>query len=488
MSNTKLSELANRKGKLLSPWVDKLGDVLKPTSWSLDRLPEYIWLALILDRFGRTDGTERCINILKKIHMFDSNFDSAKMSWLLLSNDNYQKEVFNIITSEIDPSVLAPLTAIVDYEYCPLFYKHFYVSGLDFEKRIEKLEKVTRKFYDPQSHDTTDLRFLVLIPTVLAGHLHIKDGNPAVNALLYYANTSHEEEIMKSYRPIIRAMEGGMDLQTTERSGWVNHFWEKTSQATNCKLFAIGFDNNEQAMNYNDFIEKTKEAINYLNIQYKQNTTTDDAYTVLTGSLTYAFKVFVEVIEHDLGNTLIGRQSCRIIIEILIMMKYLALKECEKPEIWTEYKSYGIGKYKLILMKLREGHGECVQHVSERILDLLVNEQQNEDLTDIDLRYFDDEKIRDKAIKVGEKDLYDIEYDYDSSYAHGLWGAVRESSMLACDNVFHHFRPAADVFLSQELLDVTSDCYRSLKKIILLVNEKYCFPEWYISFLGDFDE
>ena len=238
-------------------------------------------------------------------------------------------------------------------------------------------------------------------------------------------------------------------------------------------------------MDYCLFIEKTKEAINFLNIQHKQNTVTDDAYSVLTGSLTYAFKIFSEVIEHDLGNTLIGRQSSRIIAEVLIMLKYLALKEGEKPSIWTEYKAYGIGKYKLILMKLREGIGTETLHVSPKMLDILVNEPQLEEFTDIDLRYFDDVKIRDKAIEVGEKSLYDVAYDYDSNYAHGLWGAVRESSMLACDNVFHHFRPVADATLTQELLDVTSDCFDNMVKIISLVNERYSFPEWYNGFFGD---
>lgn len=226
-----------------------------------------------------------------------------------------------------------------------------------------------------------------------------------------------------------------------------------------------------------------EEALDYLNIQHKQDTTQDDAYSVLTGSLVYAFKTFMEVVEHDLANTLIGRQSTRIIIEIYIMMKYLCDKEAEKPTIWSEYKAYGIGKYKLILLKMREGMGSDTNHVSEKMLDMLVNEPQLEEFTDVDLRYFDDVKIRDKAISVGEKDLYDVAYDYDSSYAHGLWGAVRESCMLVCDNVFHHFRPVADASLSQNLPDITEDCFNYLVRLILLVNERYSFPEWYIASL-----
>ena len=210
-----------------------------------------------------------------------------------------------------------------------------------------------------------------------------------------------------------------------------------------------------------------------------------DKYSVLIGSLTYALKTFSEVIEHDLGNTIIGRQSVRSIIEVYIMMKYLALKEGENPQVWNHYKAYGVGKYKLVLLKIREGMGNGISHVSDKMLDLLVNEPQTEELTEVDLRYFDNEKIRDKAIAVGEKELYDIAYDYDSSFAHALWGAVRESSMLACDNIFHHFSPVPDATFSQNLSDVTADCFSISKKLIEFANAYFAFPEWYVSYLGE---
>ena len=485
MRNTKLSELARRKGKLLSPWVDQLGDVLTPTSWSIDRLPEYLWLALILDNYCRIDGFNHCISIIKKIQAIDQNFDSAKLSYILSKDDSSRNEIFDIIISEVGATVLAPLTSVIDYDYDCLFYKRFYNPGLDYNKRIRIIESVTRKFNDPGSNDTTDLKYIAIIPKILSGRFCLHNDSPAVDAVLHYGNTAHDEDIMRIYRPAIRSLEGLIDPSDEQESEWVSHFWNVTARVTDCKLFSIKFGKEDSEMDYFLFIEKTKEAINYLNIKYKQNTVTDDAYSVLTGSLTYAFKLFSEVIEHDLGNTIIGRQSSRIIVEILIMMKYLASKEEEKPSIWTEYKAYGIGKYKLILMKLREGMGVDAQHISEKLLDLLVNEPQIEEFTDIDLRYFDNVKIREKAIEVGEKNLYDVAYDYDSSYAHGLWGSVRESSMLSCDNVFHHFRPVLDATLAQELPDVTADCFNNLVKIVSLVNERYSFPDWYISFLGE---
>lgn len=289
---------------------------------------------------------------------------------------------------------------------------------------------------------------------------------------------------MGLYRPSIRATEGAMALPNDLPNAWTSHFWNIAAEATDCKLHYIVFGKEDSEMDYIEFIENTKEALNFLNIQHKRDTVTDEAYIVLSGSLTFAFKTFVEVIHHDLANTIIGRQSVRTIIETYIMMKYLVSQEGSKPNIWSEYQAYGIGKYKLILMKLREGKGDGAHHVDERMLDILVNEPQLEEFTDIDLKYFDSAKIREKAIGVGEKDIYDVTYDYDSSYAHGLWGAVRESSMLACDNIFHHFRPVSDASLAQKLPDITWDCYNYLRKLILLVNNRYPFPVWYTNYIG----
>ena len=37
----------------------------------------------------------------------------------------------------------------------------------------------------------------------------------------------------------------------------------------------------------------------------------------------------------------------------------------------------------------------------------------------------------------------------------------------------------------QNLPDVTLDCYNYLVKLILLVNDRYAFPEWYIKYLEE---
>lgn len=55
MSDIKLSEHRFHKGKFISPWND-MGFTMTQTPWFQRRLPEYLWIGLILDKYGRSDG------------------------------------------------------------------------------------------------------------------------------------------------------------------------------------------------------------------------------------------------------------------------------------------------------------------------------------------------------------------------------------------------------------------------------------------------
>ncbi|MEG1940791.1 MAG: DUF5677 domain-containing protein [Eubacterium sp.] len=473
-----------KKGRIVSPLVDELEDVLKLNSWSLERVPEYLWLALILDKYGRTQGLQYCSDIIRFITKNFPEINSAKISDILHADTAVQIKIFEKINTLIDPKVLSPLTVVIDNSMSKTFYNQFYIAAYSMGDRAEKLKEVTKKYNSPDSFEATDVRYLAVLPKVFFGNLTFTEDGLDITAMKNYSTTTHDEEIMALYRPVVRTIEG-VQMPDDKIDDFVSLFWKRVMAVTDCKPMAISFKKETNKQKYFKFIENTKEAINYLNVKSKEKTLLDDAYSVLIGSLAYAFKTFIEVIEHDLGNTIIGRQSIRIIIEIYIMMKYLCLKEAEKPEIWKEYKAYGIGKYKLILLKVRAGMGNDISHITEPLLNAIVNEPMLEEFTDIDLKYFDDIKIRDKAMSIGEKDLYDVAYDYDSSYAHGLWGAVRESSMLSCGNVFHHYHAIPDATATQNLSDVTEDCYKYLVKLIKFVNQKYNLSKWYMEYLEE---
>lgn len=484
MNPSTLSEqVVNRKkGRIISPLIDGLESIITLNSWSLERVPEYIWFALILDAYGRNIGLKYCCNIVEYIATSFPTIHSLKMSSVIKSGNTVQQQIYNKILSVVNAEVLSPLTAVIDGEMSNSFFEAFYCPSYPLENRIQKLESITKKYYPTKSYEAVDIRYLAALYDVLSGKLHLSDGGTDVDAMRHYPTTPYDSKVMELYRSCIRNIES-IQMPDEHIDEFVNIFWERMSKMTDCTLAALKFKKGER--NYTDFLEKTKEALNYINVCQKEKSVSDEKCSVVLGSLVYAFKTFAEVIEHDLGNTIIGRQSMRIIIEIYIMMKYLSLKETEIPDIWNKYKAYGIGKYKLILLKLREGMGKETTHVVEPILNVLVNEPLLEEFTEIDLKYFDKQAIREKAMIVGEKDLYDVVYDYDSNYAHGLWGAIRESSMLSCGNVFHNYHSVPDATDAQNLTDVTSDCYLYFTKLLLFVNDSYNLPKWYLDYFKE---
>lgn len=247
---------------------------------------------------------------------------------------------------------------------------------------------------------------------------------------------------------------------------------------TPCNPIRIDFP--ENTINYKEFIDDCMKVIEYVFYSNKEKSLTDDKFDVILGSVNYALKIFIEINKKSLGNSILGRHGIRTIIEVYIILKYLLKREIEQPKIWEEYKLYGISKYKLILLKARESSSiDKTSHFSLPIVEVIVNEIRWEEFIDVDLNYFDKQGIRDKSIDVGEKELYDLFYDYDSNYSHGLWGAIRENSMLHCNSADHQFHIVPDFYNNQNLPDTKSDSNKIMILLYTLLARLYDVPTWF---------
>lgn len=151
--------------------------------------------------------------------------------------------------------------------------------------------------------------------------------------------------------------------------------------------------------------------------------------------------------------------------------------ETSHDNIWRDYQLYGIGLYKLVLARHRESGVADESHFDEKYVEALVNEFKGEEFIDMDTKYFDKQNIRLKAESVDEKNLYGLYYDYDSSFEHGLWGAIRESSLLKCNNPAHQYHCVPDIEDRTRLKTVLPDCVMVMNKTVSFLNELYCIPE-----------
>lgn len=469
--------LIKKKGIVATPLNNALRDQLKLNSWAMQRLPEYFWLALILDYHGREAGIKHGLEIQYLISKSVKSLQFPRLSQIFNLPKSDQSAVFNIIINNIEKEILSPLTILYPYSKQPLFNTYFNVPTIHFEQSLSILVKVLKKFYPHQSNDATDLRYLTLGLLVHSGNLVFSDKiKVATEALVQYPHIHHDDERMRSYRPMIRSMES-VDLIDQSNYDFSNNFWRNIGMITPCKPIAVNFD--EDKTDYKVVTEKYKKCLTYLLNAFKEDSLISDKFDVLINSTNYVVKIFIEITESTISTGILGRHGLRTIIEVYLMLKYLTLTEKEKTNIWSDYKLYSISKFKLVLLKLREKKPDESSHIVPPILDILVNELKSEEFIDVDLKFFDRVGIREKSTAIGEKELYDLSYDYDTNYVHGFWGAVREGATLTCDNVAHQHQCIPDIGSQQKLKDVASDCQKIIDKIFLLLEEHYEIPESY---------
>ena len=472
---TKLSDHIFKKGKFITPWNNALGNISRLQSWSLNRLPEYLWLGLILDKYGRKIGLEKAYFILKRLHEINNEVSVPAFSLILKLNDEEQQNLYSYIVKITEKEVLAPLTLLYAYSDYPEFAKCFCNPQISHENRLEAASSTIKKGYFQQSEFATDIRFLVLYFSLLKGGLSMP--REQFDLILEYPHLEHSDEKMTIIRPTIRNLEMLLlNLEILDAS-YLEDFWRRISKMSECNLFYINFPNNEQ--DADKYIELLHETFQYLSNCLTAITPLDKKMLVLLGIATYSYKRLIEITEHNLFNTISARSAVRTVVENYIMMKYLIINEDTQENIWEKYQYYGIGLYKVILARSRETDNALLDsHVDYKYLEMLVNEYMDERFIDMDTSYFDKQNIREKAISVGEKELYGLYYDYDSSYEHGLWGAIRESSLLKCESPAHQFHCVPDYENAQNLKNVWPDCVMVMNKIIALLGELYSIPEY----------
>ena len=64
MRNSTLKEHKQVKTQLLTPWNAILGDKSSLRSWYKERVPEYLWLGCIVNKYGRKEGLKKYIMLL----------------------------------------------------------------------------------------------------------------------------------------------------------------------------------------------------------------------------------------------------------------------------------------------------------------------------------------------------------------------------------------------------------------------------------------
>lgn len=480
MEHTKLSSHKFKKGVFVSPLNEFINSSDKNKSWMYGRLPEYLWIALILNKYGRKEGFKRLFSILQLVKE-KTSLDSVRMSDFLLADVAVKETIFSTILDCVDADCLTPLTVVISVNIDSLFALKFQ-SKMSIQDRVNILQTCLKRFSWHQSDDATDIRYVVLVFLIMKGRLHLRESD--FTFMYDYQIISHTDRKMELIRPFIRSCELAIFSLDTTKNDYLNLFWNEVSRLTECELFIMN-NQNEKKLDTKMYYEIVRSVFDYLQQLYIDCNPLDKKMLVVLGIATYSFKRLEEAELHNLYCSISGRSIIRILIENYIMLRYLNEQESSNKSIWSDFEYYGIGQYKMVLTRHRESELKRESHVDIGILEAIVNEFTNEEFQNMDTRYFDRSNIREKSKKINESELYGLYYDYDSAFEHGLWGAIRETSLLKCNNPAHLYHCVPRVDDEPILKSVFSDCVYIMNKTIRFLATLYGVPE---KMIGEIDK
>lgn len=455
-----------------------LGDRLKLSSWSNCWLPEYYWIGMILHHNGREKGLPVFYNIMKELNK--NKIAVPQMSKIFTLKQEEQVLFWEIVTRFVDNSVLAPLAVVFTPDINEFFYDRFFQFSMDIDNCISLLLEVAKKCLNFHDELTTDICFIVDWFYVIKGTLYIANQSDIfVQALANYHKHSHTDEEMRMYRPMIRSTFQAVN-STDGSIDFSGHFWNTLGRISKCKPITIEWGG-ISSMEYYKLATDVMEFISVSNEHQKMET----KYCVSMRMVCYIYKLYREIVEKKLQNEISGRIIFRTMAETYINLKYLINQETEVPDIFERYKAYGYGKYKLVVAKIREGKFSLPIHsqIDEKYTESMVNEYMDESFINISIGFFDKTNVKTKFSKCGEEELYEIYYEYATNYSHGMWGAIRESSMLLCDNPIHEYHVIPDYLGNQNIRSVLNDCEMILQKAFIVISTFIDLPDFYTEFM-----
>ncbi|QPC47370.1 DUF5677 domain-containing protein [Mangrovibacillus cuniculi] len=455
-----------RQGKKLIPPFQQI-EKLKKLSWSNDRLPENIWVALIVSLHER----EEAIHIIKQICEFFGRLkeefrpNDLSISSIGALNDDIFNRFLDFIENKV--GIMDTLKPLALFESIPA--KDKWRNSLNIEDvsiEWEKLFITVAKCYDHQSQEATDCRWSKLYYYLITGKLQLPTRD-MVNQILNYPNVGD----MRSVRPFIRSMEMTMDMMPDGKvieSDWKKQFWQQGLEDTQCWKLGIELSQQKESKINGENLENVKQGLKDHFYLTNKSTDIDAKHDTIFGLVMYCLEIIEEMNSGENNTSILSRMGLRTITECYITLAYLCHQD--NAEMWQAYRVYGSGQAKLAFLKLEQIE-QKPKYVDIDTLRSLAGEDQWEEFVEINLGHWESTNLRKMSDTAGVKEDYNSFYDWTSGFAHGQWAAVRNTTYDTCGNPMHRLHRIPKE--KSDLNDVTEDAKTLCNKMLDLMNSQY---------------
>jgi hypothetical protein len=455
-----------QKKTLVPPIMAIPGVVLK--SWTNDRLPEMLWAALLISRFGRTGGLEKfrkVAAVVLKVPVEKRLAQPTQSGFATLEDDIRRDFLSTICADTASRNALRPLLLFQD-----LPARADWATAIDLTPLPEDWDHLKAAVFallDHQSQEATDCRWLKVLFAVLGRTLHFPT-TELVKEILDYPSFGSQEKV----RPSIRATEGTLEnLQSAPSTTWPASFWRQCLRDTECEpIHTMEAEWSPVIATTRRRIRDVREALARHEKACVRTTDIDAKHDATFGYGGYALAILSELVSADNGTAILGRLGLRTLFECYVTLLYLKIHD--DPSLWMAYRQYGSGQAKLAFLKMDDPDANPPASINLETLRQLANEDRWLEFVNIDLGNWAVTDLRKLSEELGVKPDYDRFYPWTSAFTHGNWAAVRNSCFDLCMNPLHrlHRRLRSD---TARLGDVVADACELADKILDTVDTLY---------------
>jgi hypothetical protein len=447
-----------RNGSKLLTRLSQLG--INTFDWERDVLPEYLWLAALLD-----DTSE------SSVHRYYYEFmDAFDKFWPLTSVALGLISDFGVISEEKRQEFLTKHLNLVSelfhrpigrilafYPECPAAWlvRHDIIEkegALDPQVEMGRLRRLVVKLIPGKDDFAGHVRILPVGRLVNSGKLHfsrVPSIMEAVELMKKYPDGCSSEEksrVQQFGRCIIN-----MDVQHEERfktHGWPRYFWQHNYDLAVCQPRLIPVrgtkpvDENQmpalvEALEHN--ANACRDYVAGLAMRTRCDLYAPEKGEVLSGLFARTVRLFTLMCEdpglwaRDTGGILL-----RCLADTAITFSYLAKSGTDRD--FADFRSYGEGQEKLLMLHLQDNYPTDTS-LEGRTAETIANEMGyfTPELTNIELGHWTKKDTRKLAQEAGMERLYRLVYTPTSSDVHGTWVSVKSSNLCHCAEPLHRF-------------------------------------------------
>ncbi len=472
------------EGKTLLPPFRKL-DKVTLTSWQDDHLPPVIWASLLTEKLPRQDYLDCFRKLIShcspwfadgglldrqtpaQAKVDQINFNSIlDFDSLAQLPDEQFKQFFDILVAHpLGRDALRPLLRLTSPPGIQRW--HSLIVGTPANGDWELLARAVARCLDHQSESSTDIRWLKLGVTIVAGRMRFGPSfEEHVREILEFPNRGD----LRSVRPSIRAAE--VVIRRNPSPTWIRSFWDECVRQTPC----IDPTDIQTELRRHPSILDPREVFGCRRelsgrfFEVKSSERVDARLDAVFGLTLYALSLITTLAATRTQETMLGRLALRALVEARISLAFLASRDEQK--LWNQWRIYGSGQVKLAFLKAQEASADLPGFYSSEELEQLANEDIWQEYLDIDLGHWTKGNLRWMAIEADEKDVYDKFYGWSSGFVHAQWGAIRDTDYVTCHNPLHrlHRIPRA---LARRQASVEKDAVEFLNGMIEIVDRLY---------------